>query len=267
MLDKKLLLVLIFCGAALSLFSYTSAQTTIPPWIKATAGFWYNDQISDKEFISALQFLIDNDILKVSDPAQTVLVPTQDIPNLDTIEIPVNENSKDKVVNTDLDLLQFKILQMQELAENPDVIQAVIDSNAKFDEMEDVYTYMDEKDAEWKNQPENQNSPFMNLLIENSLANFLKTKSVITTEEYGDVLFPEIIVTNEFGANVAITIRTSDYRQSDEGWWLKSKNESVQIREVTWDESAKIYSADIVIRIVDDQGKFIGVLNAATPVR
>ncbi len=267
MLDKKLLLVLIFCGAALSLFSYTSAQTTIPPWIKATAGFWYNDQISDNEFISALQYLIDNDILIVSDTTQTVIVPAQDIPNLDIIEIPVNEDTKDKVVNTDLDLLQFKILKMQELVKHPDVILAVIDSNSKFNEMEDAFVYMDEKDAEWKKQPENQNSPFMNSLIENSLADILKTKSVITTEEFGDVLFPEIIVTNELGANVAITIRTSDYRQSDELWWLMGKNQHVHIREVSWDESADIYSADIVIKIVNDQGKFIGVLKAATPVR
>ena len=40
----------------------------IPSWIKITAGFWVDDQISDEEFISALQFLIDKGILQVSNP-------------------------------------------------------------------------------------------------------------------------------------------------------------------------------------------------------
>ncbi|MGI0063418.1 MAG: hypothetical protein ACREAL_00900 [Nitrosopumilaceae archaeon] len=51
-------------------------EALIPSWIKNTAGFWVNDQISDKEFISALQWLIDNGILTVS----------QKDPKLDALE-------------------------------------------------------------------------------------------------------------------------------------------------------------------------------------
>ena len=90
---------------------------------------------------------------------------------------------------------------------------------------------------------------------------------VITTEEFGDVLFPEIIVTNAYGANVAITGRTDDYNQGDEVWWIKAKDRVVHFRDTLWDESAGIFSADIVVQITDENGYFIGVLNAATPVR
>lgn len=38
----------------------------IPAWIKNTAKFWVDGQIGDKEFIQALQYLIDHDILHVS---------------------------------------------------------------------------------------------------------------------------------------------------------------------------------------------------------
>ena len=37
----------------------------IPPWIKNTAGWWANDAISEKEFLHAVQYLIENKIIKV----------------------------------------------------------------------------------------------------------------------------------------------------------------------------------------------------------
>ena len=40
-------------------------KVKIPSWIKTTAGFWVNDYSSDQEFLSALEFLIDNDIIRV----------------------------------------------------------------------------------------------------------------------------------------------------------------------------------------------------------
>lgn len=37
----------------------------LPSWMKNTAGFWSEDQISDAEFISFIQFLIDEKIISV----------------------------------------------------------------------------------------------------------------------------------------------------------------------------------------------------------
>lgn len=45
-------------------------KVQIPPWVKTTAGFWVNNQSSDQEFLSALEFLIDNDIIRVPKIAQ-----------------------------------------------------------------------------------------------------------------------------------------------------------------------------------------------------
>ena len=44
---------------------YSEEQNTIPSWIKQTAVFWGNGQISDAEFITALQYLIQVGILTV----------------------------------------------------------------------------------------------------------------------------------------------------------------------------------------------------------
>jgi len=40
-------------------------ETVIPSWIKNTAGFWVDGKIKDAEFIQALQYLVEQDILKI----------------------------------------------------------------------------------------------------------------------------------------------------------------------------------------------------------
>ena len=43
------------------------AEESIPAWVRGVAGFWVEDKITDAEFIEALEFLIESDIIKVSD--------------------------------------------------------------------------------------------------------------------------------------------------------------------------------------------------------
>lgn len=263
MMNGKILIAFLVFTLAFSSITYASSQTsTIPSWVKNVAGFWSDDKISDAEFLAGIQYLIDQGMLSVSNEN----IKSKDIVSkIDKVPESVEPETQREF--SDLDLLTFKVTQLQEITSHPEIIQAVINSNKKFEMMDDPFQYIVEKDAEWKNQPKNKNSPFMSTLIENSIAKILKTKSIISTEEFGDVLFPEIIVTNAYGANVAITIRTDDYNQGDEIWWIKAKENNVQFRDTTWDQSAGIYSADIIVAIFDDNGQFIGVLNAATPVK
>lgn len=271
---KQTFVILAVCSLlTVGITQYGYAES-VPPWVKNTAK-WYGDgQISEKEFLNAIKYLINNGILNLDDSAKVqeqtmVVVPTPNISELDSLEIPVTDNdTKEELLSSDLDLIKFKVVQLMELAEDPIIRQAVIDSNQKFSIMDDKDAYITAKDKEWKSTPKNQESAFMGSLIENNVSKILKQKQKIVTEEFGEVLFPEIIITNKFGANVAITGRTDDYNQGDEFWWIRATSDpSVQFRDVMWDESAKIFSADIVIQIQDKHGNFIGVLNAATPVR
>jgi len=50
--------------------SVSAEEGLIPSWIKNTAGFWVNDQISDSEFIAALQFLVGEGILVIPTTSQ-----------------------------------------------------------------------------------------------------------------------------------------------------------------------------------------------------
>jgi len=43
-----------------------SPNVIIPDWIKDVASFWCNDEINDENFISAIQYLIDNDVIRVT---------------------------------------------------------------------------------------------------------------------------------------------------------------------------------------------------------
>ena len=71
---KKILLFAVISVLIVSV-SVTSisaqSQPDIPDWIKNIAQFWVNDQISNKEFMSALQFLVENKMLII--PEKDVL--------------------------------------------------------------------------------------------------------------------------------------------------------------------------------------------------
>jgi hypothetical protein len=205
--------------------------------------------------------------LEYSDPDQLYVTVPLDDNSTDNVEVPVPDVDIQRNVENQLDLLAFKIEQIKELAQNDDIIRTVIDSNNRFDAMEDAEGYIAQKDQEWRETPMNSPSPFMSAIIESNISDILREKSVIITDQFGEVSFPEIIITNAHGANVAQSIRTEDYNQADEGWWLRAKTVPIHFREVSWDPSAEIFSSDIIIRIVDEDGNFIGVLNAATPIR
>jgi len=42
------------------------AETSIPSWIKNNAGWWANGEIDDNSFVTGLQWLISNGIMKIS---------------------------------------------------------------------------------------------------------------------------------------------------------------------------------------------------------
>ena len=47
------------------LFMVNAQENTIPSWIKNTAKFWIDEQVTDIEFINALEYMINNNIINV----------------------------------------------------------------------------------------------------------------------------------------------------------------------------------------------------------
>jgi len=84
-LNKPIFLVIGILSVGIILgfsFAVSAEENLIPSWIKTTAGFWVDDQISDTEFISALQFLVKEGIL---------VIPTSEVETTETKEPYINE--------------------------------------------------------------------------------------------------------------------------------------------------------------------------------
>ena len=246
------------------------ASLSIEQWNQTLANldaFMIDHCLAMIEYLSSEDSTNATDAIESDDPFSVKIPLDEELTDISSVSVPVPDDEIREQVKGQLDLLTFKIEQMVELAENNDIISVVIDSNKRFAAMDDANAYIAEKDEEWLKTPRNSNSPFMSAIIESSVSDLLREKLVIPTQEFGDVSFPEIIVTNSFGANVGQSQRTEDYNQGDEGWWIRAKTVSIHITEVAWDSSAEIFSADIIIKMVDEDGNFIGVLKAVTPIR
>jgi len=160
----------------------------------------------------------------------------------------------------------IKIGKISEIVNESIIQDALKKSNEEFsimsDSLRDDMTAQREK--EWTTVQ--KSSPFMISIVNNDVADFLRENLVISSEEYGDVVFGEHILTNIYGPNVAVSIRTDNYDQSNDDWWQESlKLGRPLVRQCEFDESAQMYSEDIVVKIFDSNGEFIGIMNSATP--
>ena len=98
------------------MFSVVSAQenSEIPTWIKTAVGFWVNDQISDKEFLKAIEYFVENEMIKV--PSETREDDEALINNLQILQSEVNT----------------KIEQSRELVNLPVIQKTLKESNESF---------------------------------------------------------------------------------------------------------------------------------------
>ena len=105
---------------------------------------------------------------------------------------------------------------------------------------------------------------------------FPEEKSLNVSQEATDYLlrqidaspyFGEIFFTDRYGFNVALTNPTSDFVQRDENWWKKAWENGISIGEIEFDQSAKIWSVSISIRIDDPiTGNSEGVMKAVLDI-
>ena len=63
---RLILLFTLLAGVVASPLVISAQSDALPSWIKNTAGWWANDQISEKEFINSMDYLIDSGIIQVS---------------------------------------------------------------------------------------------------------------------------------------------------------------------------------------------------------
>ena len=139
--------------------------------------------------------------------------------------------------------------------------ETVAKSNQEFEKLENLQKHIDEQDKEWISTQE-ATTPLMQELLNNKLSEELKDKVGFHEEKHGYKVFGEAFVTNKYGANIALTEKTTDYRQDDELWWEKAREDGLYISDVEYDESSGVHSTTIAIRIDNKKGNFNGVIKA-----
>jgi signal transduction histidine kinase/CheY-like chemotaxis protein len=133
-------------------------------------------------------------------------------------------------------------------------------ANAAFEAIPNVEEEIDLRDTAWRAQSEKNPYPLSVTLLTNPLATELAHHIDSFDQGIEHSVYPEVFLTNRFGAVIAQTNPTSDYRQNDENWWEKAFTNGVFIGEVGFDESAQTRSLDICLRIADESGKVLGVM-------
>ena len=152
-----------------------------------------------------------------------------------------------------------KLQDALELTKNSQIQQVLSESNSEFANLDDPYDLIDQRDAEWTSTPEDEMTPLMGTLLGSKVSEFLREIMITDQQKPTDFVYEEIFLTNSFGANVAQTGKTSDYKQWDEQWWILAKRNGVEF-ESGFDESAGVESLSMSVRIADDSGRFMGVM-------
>jgi PAS domain S-box-containing protein len=143
---------------------------------------------------------------------------------------------------------------------NHDLVDALNVSNQEFQGMKDADQYIVEQDKEWQAVPKNEITPFMQAIIDNNLSTNLRSVTKFYNDQYDYAIFPEVFITNKYGANVAETGKTSDYNQADEDWWQQAAGQGLYVSDIKYDESSGYYALEIGMRVDDNDGIFSGVI-------
>jgi len=169
----------------------------------------------------------------------------------------VEQRAEEIVDNLEKEV-HLKILESQDLLKNELLQEKLIESNQEFNNFDDLYAEIDKKNQEWEiDRPDI--SPFEASLISNKASDLLRDVMEKDSEKPTKFVYKEVILTNAYGANVAQTGPTTDYKQWDEQWWQLAKLRAIHFQS-GFDESAGVQSFDISLRITDQSGEFLGVI-------
>lgn len=146
--------------------------------------------------------------------------------------------------------------QIVKIGEDPVIVQAVRDENAKKKTLEQV-KQLDEAWIKVKGISET-----MKAIMDNACSRHLRQ---IQKEEK---IYSEIFVMDNLGANVCMSNKTTDYWQGDEDKWGKTFNNgkgAVFIDKVKFDESSQAYLVQVSVP-VKDGGLVIGTITAGVDI-
>jgi len=161
-----------------------------------------------------------------------------------------------------------KISDLNDFSKTELVQKTLLESNQEFDNLSDIQGYIDQQDDVWTSASDETILPLMQSVISNGLAKELRENFVEKINaKTGHSAFAEVFLTNQYGAIVGASGKTEDYKQADEFWWITAKANGLSVGKTEYDQSAKADVIPIGIKIVDENGDFLGVLKGNISVR
>ncbi|MBN2323368.1 MAG: methyl-accepting chemotaxis protein [Spirochaetes bacterium] len=142
--------------------------------------------------------------------------------------------------------------------------EAIAASNLRYRKLEDVPSHMDRLDKQWTSATPGSTIPLMHDILDSELSLELK-KTLINLYEkkQGSRQFEYVLVTNEYGAPVAMTTRNPFYRHDNEEWFKTVKKNRLFVGDVEFDESFQKTVIPVAVPVIDDNGRFIGAIKAS----
>jgi len=158
--------------------------------------------------------------------------------------------------------IYLKLEVLQTHSKHKVLQNTVLQSNEEFEKLASIGDFVAQRDREWTTAAaEEEVTSHMNALLSNELANGLREEFIHFYErKYGYRVFAEVFVTNKYGANVAQTGKTSDYRQDDEQWWQITRERGFYIGDIEFDTCIGTNGIAVGVRIDDSADSFLGVI-------
>jgi PAS domain S-box-containing protein len=163
-------------------------------------------------------------------------------------------------------VLHSRIARWVTVSRNSQIRKFVRDSNTYYESLPDREGFIDQIDSDWRDPTKRSNLEIARAIQTHPLSQDVIELIRGYTEEYSHKVFSEAFFTNRYGANVAQSNFTTDFRQNDESWWQQAANNSRYIADVQFDESSQSFSQDVAIRIDDTDGTFLGVLKVSVDI-
>ena len=156
--------------------------------------------------------------------------------------------------------MHSRIVGWQAYSSGQDIRDFLIGANDRMAGHPDPETLIAERDVEWRATASGKTNALMKRSLNNRVSRLLRGLQNRLNQGFGYILYPEIFITDSFGAIVSQSDLTPGYQQSDQTWWQQAREKGVYIGNVEFDNSSDTYATDVAFRIEDDNGDFLGVM-------
>jgi PAS domain S-box-containing protein len=159
-----------------------------------------------------------------------------------------------------------RVVNMLNVGDDNQILQSAISSNAEFQNMTNPRQYIEEQNVAWSSASPGTITPIMDKVIQNPAADRLRQAMNMEKSVFHDSVFGSFLVANSFGADVAGNIKPANYDQFTTPGFIGAKQNGLYIGNVDFDNSSGLISIPISVRINDNNGNFLGVVQGEVAV-